>query len=154
MSDLYFKVDDLTDPRIAAFLDDHIKDMRRVSPPESKHALDLPGLQKPEITFWSVWRDSQLVGCGAIKRLDNAHAELKSMRTSPLCRRQGLGASILRFIMDEARRLGYRRMSLETGAMPFFEPARSLYRSHGFVDCAPFAQYKLDPNSVFLTREL
>ena len=148
------KVDDLGDPCIAAFLEDHIKDMRAVSPPESKHALDLDGLKKPEITFWSVWDDSTLVGCGAIKRLDAEHAELKSMRTSPLHRRKGLGATILNFILQEARHRGYRRISLETGSMPFFIPARSLYAKHGFRYCSPFAEYKLDPNSVFMTRDL
>src|SRR5215475_7825970 len=116
---IQIRVDDLSDPRIAAFLEDHMKDMRATSPPESIHALDLNGLKKPEITFWTAWNDSELIGCGALKRLDAEHAELKSMRTSPLHRREGLGRLILQFIMDEARRLGYRRMSLETGSMKF-----------------------------------
>jgi len=148
------RVDDLTDPRIAVFLEEHIKDMRSVSPPESKHALDLEGLKQPEITFWSVWQGSELIGCGALKRLDHEHAELKSMRTAIGQRRKGLGALILKFIMDEARSRGYRRMSLETGSMTFFKPARGLYLSYGFVPCLPFADYKPDPNSVFMTRDL
>ncbi len=151
---LNIRVDDLSDPRIAEFLEDHLKDMRATSPPKSIHALDLNGLKKPEITFWTAWHESMLMGCGALKRLDAEHAELKSMRTSPQHRRQGLGKSILNFILDEARRRGYRRMSLETGSMAFFEPARTLYLNHGFVFCEPFADYKLDPNSVFMTRNL
>lgn len=148
------KLDDLTDPRIADFLAEHIKDMRSVSPPESKHALDLEGLKKPDISFWSVWSGEILVGCVAIKRLDAEHAELKSMRTTPSHRRQGIGALILNFIMDEARRRGYCRMSLETGSMPFFVPARMLYAKHGFKPCPPFEGYKEDPYSAFMTREL
>lgn len=152
--DLQILIDDLSDPRIAAFLEDHIKDMRSVSPPESKHALDLEGLRKPEIKFWSAWSDSVLVGCGALKRLDAEHAELKSMRTSPLHRRKGIGVAILRHIVSEARSSGYIRMSLETGSMPFFEPARALYESYGFTYCRPFADYKDDPNSLFMTLDL
>jgi putative acetyltransferase len=148
------KLDDLTDPRIADFLADHIKDMRSVSPPESKHALDLEGLKKPEIAFWSAWSGEVLVGCVAIKRLDAEHAELKSMRTAPSHRCQGVGAWMLNFSMEEARRRGYRRLSLETGSMPFFVPARLLYAKHGFKPCPPFGSYKEDPNSAFMTREL
>jgi len=148
------RVDDLSDPRIADFLTDHLKDMYATSPPESVHALDLEGLKKPEITFWSVWNGQDLIGCGALKHLSAEHAELKSMRTSPACRRTGIGKLILQFILDEARRRGYRRISLETGSMKFFEPARALYASHGFIDCAPFADYWDDPNSVFMTRSL
>jgi putative acetyltransferase len=148
------RIDDLSDPRIAELLEDHLRDMRRISPPESVHALDLERLKKPEITFWSVWYGSELVGCGALKRLDAEHAELKSMRSANLYRRKGIGKLILEHIMSEARRLGYRTMSLETGSMPFFEPARSLYASYGFVRCAPFADYKEDPYSVCMTRTL
>ncbi len=151
---LEIRVDDLSDLRIADFLQEHLKDMHATSPPESVHALNLEGLKKPEITFWSAWKGSELVGCGALKRLDAAHAELKSMRTSPKHRREGLGKAILKFLLDEARRRGYRRVSLETGSMTFFEPARSLYANHGFTFCAPFADYTDDPNSVFMTRSL
>jgi putative acetyltransferase len=148
------RIDDLSDPRIAEFLDEHLQDMRRISPPESVHALDLARLKKPEITFWSVWSGTDLVGCGALKRLDAEHAELKSMRTAMSSRRTGIGKLILEHIMSEARRLGYRRMSLETGSMAFFEPARSLYASYGFTHCAPFADYKEDPYSVYMTRNV
>lgn len=148
------RVDDLSDPRIAELLEDHLKDMRSVSPPESVHALDLEQLKKPEITFWTAWNGSELVGCGALKRLDAEHAELKSMRTSRLHRREGIGKLILEHIMSEARRSGYRRLSLETGSMPFFEPARTLYASYGFVHCAPFADYKVDPHSAYMSRSI
>jgi putative acetyltransferase len=154
LQNVRIQIDDLTDPRIAEFLEEHLKDMRSVSPPESVHALDLERLKKPEITFWSVWSGSELVGCGALKRLDAEHAELKSMRTSTSCRRKGLGKLILEHIMEEARRRGYRRMSLETGSMAFFEPARALYASYGFVRCAPFANYREDPYSICMTRAL
>lgn len=150
----HIMVDDLSDPRIAAFLEEHIADMRSVTPPESKHALDLESLKKPEITFWSMWHGDSLVGCGAIKHLSSDHAELKSMRTAATTRRSGLGTRMLLYIIEEARQRGYRRLSLETGAMPFFAPARALYAKHGFQPCSPFAGYKDDPNSVFLTREL
>jgi len=152
--DVQIRIDDLTDPRIAEFLDEHLQDMRRISPPESVHALDLERLKKPEITFWSVWSGADLVGCGALNRLDAEHVELKSMRTSMSSRRTGIGKLILEHIMSEARRLGYKRLSLETGSMPFFEPARSLYASYGFARCAPFAAYREDPYSVCMTRNL
>ena len=148
------RVDDLSGPEIAEFLEDHIRDMRSVSPPESKHALDLEGLRKPDITFWTVWEHHQLVGCGAIKELDSTHGEIKSMRTRASHRGKGVGSFVLQHILRVAKERGYRRVSLETGSMPFFEPARRLYRSHGFRDCAPFSNYKKDPNSVFLTRDL
>jgi putative acetyltransferase len=151
---IQIKVDDLSDPRIAEFLEDHLCDMYATSPPESVHALDLDRLKKPEITFWTAWHESELIGCGAIKHLNIEHAELKSMRTSPRHRRKGIAANILHFIMEEARSRGYRKMSLETGSMAFFEPARTLYVRHGFKYCGPFADYELDPNSVFMTRPL
>jgi len=148
------KVDDLTDPRIAALLQEHLDDMYRTSPPESVHALDLAKLRTPEITFWSVWLGSELVGCGALKHLDAEHAELKSMRTPNAHRRKGVGKIILDHILSEARQRGYRRISLETGSMDFFEPARRLYASYGFLPCKPFADYWDDPNSFFMTRTL
>ena len=149
-----FRLDDLTDSRIAALLEEHLADMRRISPPESVHALDLERLRKPEIKFWSAWFGDQLVGCGALKRLDAEHAEIKSMRTSNAFRRKGIGKLMLEHIIDAARRDGYRRLSLETGTPPFFEPARTLYKSYGFEVCPPFADYRIDPYSVCMTRLL
>ncbi|WKD49605.1 GNAT family N-acetyltransferase [Microbulbifer spongiae] len=148
------KVDDLTDPRIADFLEEHISDMKSVSPPESKHALDLDALKEPDITFWSVWQQGDLIGCGAIKELDKTHGEIKSMRTCSSKRGSGIGASLLKHILDEAALRGYERVSLETGSMPFFDPARKLYSKFGFNFCQPFADYKLDANSVFMELKL
>jgi len=148
------KIDDLSDTRIGEFLADHLVDMHSTSPPESVHALDLDGLRQPAVTFWSAWDGPTLVGCVALKELDTRHAELKSMRTSPGQRRRGIGALLLRHVLDEARRRGYRPMSLETGSMEFFEPARALYERHGFEYCAPFADYLPDPNSVFMRIDL
>lgn len=149
-----FQVDDLTDPRIARLLEEHLEDMRAATPPESIHALDLEALKQPEIVFWSLWRGEELAGCGALKRLNDTHAELKSMRTARKFRGMGLGTLILEHILREARARGFRRVSLETGAMEFFAPARALYAKHGFMVCGPFEGYGDDPNSVFMTREI
>ena len=148
------RVDDLRGPEIAAFLEEHLRDMRSVSPPESKHALDLDGLRMPDITFWTVWAEGELVGCGALKELDATHGEIKSMRTSRAHRGKGIATFVLQHILQVANERGYGRVSLETGSMPFFAPARRLYTRHGFRECAPFAEYKHDPNSVFLTMTL
>lgn len=147
-------VDDLTGPEIAAFLEEHICNMRSVSPPESKHALDLAGLRKPEITFWTLWHEKQIAGCCALKELDARHGEIKSMRTSVAMRNRGIGSTLLTHIIREATTRGYTRLSLETGSMPFFAPARRLYVRFGFQECGPFASYKEDPNSVFYTKAL
>ncbi|MFZ6027819.1 MAG: GNAT family N-acetyltransferase [Chloroflexota bacterium] len=148
------KIDDLSDLRVVQFLAEHIADMRSASPPESKHVLDLEGLKKPDVTFWSVWLDDELVACGAIKRLSATHAELKSMRTSAGHRGAGIGTMLVQYIIGAARQRGFRRISLETGAAAFFEPARALYRKNGFEYCPPFDGYRMDPNSVFMTREI
>ncbi|NHC35019.1 GNAT family N-acetyltransferase [Scytonema millei] len=148
------KIDDLSGSEIAEFLKDHIREMKSVSPPESKHALDLAGLRKPEITFWTVWDDSRLIGCGAMKELDASHAEIKSMRTATAYRGKGIASMLLQHILNEAKLRGYRRISLETGSMPFFQPARNLYEKYGFKNCAPFATYKEDPNSIFMAKDL
>jgi putative acetyltransferase len=124
------------------------------SPPESIHALDLEGLRKPEITFWTAWQGDELLGCGALKELDAQHAEIKSMRTSSRHLRKGVAKAILAHILDVAKHRGYRRLSLETGSQPGFEPARQLYGSFDFVCCGPFAEYWDDPHSVFMTREI
>ena len=147
-------IDDLSGKEIAEFLEEHINDMKGISPPESKHALDLEGLRKPEVTFWTVWDNQTLIGCGALVELNLQHAEIKSMRTSSLSRQKGIASRLLQHMLNEASRRDYCRLSLETGSMPFFEPARNLYARFGFKYCAPFANYKEDPNSVFMTIEL
>ena len=147
-------VDDLTGPEIAAFLDGHVREMLSISPPESKHALDLEALRTPGITFWSVRDGSAVVGCGALKRLDACHGEVKSMRTAVARKRSGIASMMLEHIIAEARRMGFTRLSLETGSAEFFAPARGLYEKFGFEYCEPFAGYRPDPLSVFLTRTL
>ncbi len=147
-------IDDLSGQEIAEFLAEHIAELRAISAPESKHALDIEGLRKPEITFWTIWDKQILVGCGAIKELEARHAEVKSMRTSSSSKRQGNASRLLQHILDEAANRTYNRLSLETGSMPFFEPARKLYAKFGFQYCAPFSSYREDPNSVFMTKEL
>ncbi|HPF14728.1 MAG TPA: GNAT family N-acetyltransferase [Planctomycetota bacterium] len=148
---MHVRLDDLSGPKIADFLEAHLTDMRRISPPESKHALDLDALRQPEITFWTVWDQASLIGCGALKQLDPHHGEIKSMRTATSHRGKGVASSLLVHMLAVARERGYARVSLETGSMPFFEPARNLYARHGFRPCEPFAQYQPDPNSVFLS---
>lgn len=148
------KLDDLTGPEVAQLLDEHIQNMAKHSPPESRHALNLEGLRKPEIKFWSAWEVGHLVGCGALKELDEQHGEIKSMRTSSLHLRKGVAKKVLQHILEEAKKRNYRRLSLETGSMAAFEPARRLYLSFGFQYCKPFSDYIEDPNSVFMTVEL
>lgn len=148
----HIRTDDLTGPEIRQLLEEHLAEMRRISPPESVHALDLERLRQPGITFWTAWRGEQLVGCGALKHLEPGHGEIKSMRTALAHQGTGVGTAMLRHILAEADRRGYHRLSLETGSQPHFEPARQLYRRHGFVSCAPFADYRVDPNSAYFTR--
>ena len=148
------RLDDLRGPEVIRLLHTHLQSMASQSPPESVHALDLEGLRKPEVTFWSVWQNSELMGCGALKELECRHGEIKSMRTVSSHLRKGVASHLLRHILDEARRRSYARLSLETGSTDGFAPARRLYASFGFRPCAPFADYVEDPFSVFMTREL
>jgi putative acetyltransferase len=148
------RVDDLNGPEIIQLLQEHLHSMTLHSPPESIHALDIEKLRKPDITFWAVWQDSRLMGCGALKELDAAHGEIKSMRTASAHLRKGVATAMLTHILEEARRRSYRRLSLETGSVEAFAPARSLYARFGFKPCAPFAEYVEDPYSVFMTIEL
>jgi putative acetyltransferase len=146
--------DDLTGAAIIHLLEEHLRRLSLISPPESRHALDLSGLRQPDITFWSVWNGSELAGCGALKELDKEHGEIKSMRTADAYLRQGVASRVLGHMIEEAKRRGYRRLSLETGSMADFEPARKLYAGFGFTLCRPFASYRDDPNSIFMTKEL
>lgn len=146
--------DDLSGPEIRTLLEEHLHNMYQITPRESVHALDLDALRKPEITFWTAWSGSELRGCGALKELSPTHGEVKSMRTSVAHRRNGVGKAILRHIIAESRKRSYTRLSLETGAMKAFEPARRLYSSFGFTDCPPFGDYTNDPNSVFMSLKL
>lgn len=152
--DLRIEIDDLSSPAVAEFLLDHLTEMRSTSPPESTHALDIEDLRRPDVTFWTVWLSTSLVGCGALKRIDDEHCELKSMRTSPRHTRIGVASALLDHIITEAADRGYTRMNLESGSMAFFEPARQLYLKFGFEFCPPFGRYRADPNSVFMTKSL
>jgi len=148
------RVDDLRGPEIAALLEEHLAHLRKLSPPCSAHALDLERLRKPEITFWSVWEGAELVGCGALKELDPRHGEIKSMRTVAAHLRKGIASRVVRHVLEEAKRRGYRRLSLETGSTEPFAPAHNLYSSFGFKTCGPFADYQEDPFSLFMTKEI
>lgn len=151
---MHIRVDDLTHPAVLALLREHLAGMHAQSPPESVHALGLDRLRAPDITFWAVWEDENLLGCGALRQLDDRHGELKSMRTAQAHLRRGVGSALLTHILDEARRRGLTRLSLETGSTPGFDPARRLYARFGFTECGPFADYAEDPFSVFMTRSL
>jgi putative acetyltransferase len=151
---MHIRVDDLTGREIAVLLSAHLDHGNAHSPPESVHALDLDGLRAPDITFWSAWDGDELLGCGALRELSPEHAELKSMHTAARHRGKGVGRAILEHILKEAKARGYARISLETGSMEAFAPARALYQRYGFAECPPFGSYKLDPYSTFMTREL
>ncbi|MEK4662380.1 GNAT family N-acetyltransferase [Priestia sp. FSL H7-0729] len=148
------KVDDLSGVQVKALIAEHLQGMAADSPPESIHALNLDGLKKPEITFWCAWEGEDLLGCGAIKELDPEHTELKSMRTASAHLRKGVARKILDHILEVATERGYKRISLETGSMDSFIPARKLYEDFGFEYCEPFADYILDPNSTFMTKTI
>jgi putative acetyltransferase len=148
------RLDDLSGTQVHALLEEHLRNMAQLSPPESVHALDLDELRKPEITFWTAWSADVLLGCGALKELTPRHGEVKSMRTAYAHRRKGVARAMLAHIIEEARKRSYSRLSLETGAMQAFEPAQELYVRFGFTYCRPFADYIEDPNSVFMTRVL
>ncbi len=147
-------IDDPARPDVLALLEEHLANMHELSPPESVHALDVSGLKTPDITFWTARENDTLIGCGALKRLDDKHGELKSMRTPQSLRRRGAGRALLEHIILEARKRGYVRLSLETGSSDHFIAARTLYQSYGFTYCEPFRDYTPDPNSVFMTLSL
>ena len=148
------EVDDLSGSAIRELLQAHLQSALLDSPPASVHALDVEGLRKPEVTFWTAWENGELFGCGALKELDSQHGEIKSMRTASGHLRKGVARNLLNHIIEEARRRGYSRLSLETGSMEAFAPARKLYGGFGFTYCEPFADYVEDPYSVFMTRGL
>lgn len=145
---------DFADPRLAAFLQDHLDDMEPTAPPESRHALDLSGLQAAHVRMWVATDDHGIVGTAALAGLDDMHEELKSMRTAPRVRGTGVATRMLAHVLDDARRRGVRRVSLETGSMAFFEPARRFYAGAGFAPCGPFGTYVDDPHSTFMTLDL
>ncbi len=148
------EIDDLTRPAVHALLREHMRSMHALGPPESVHALDLAGLRRPEITFWTAWEGELLLGCGALLALSATHGEVKSMRTPEAHRRTGAGRALLTHIIEVARARGVERLSLETGTVAAFVPAHRLYASAGFTFTGPFGAYKEDVNSVFMTLAL
>ena len=144
------KIDDLSDPAVISFLHEHLEHMVKVTPSGCVHALDIGALKKPEITFWTGWDDHELLCCGAMKRLDNQTAELKSMRTAPSHLCKGLASLLLGHILNEAKKMAIKKLYLETGSYAEFEPARNLYEKFGFEYTQPFADYSDNPNSVYM----
>ena len=140
------------DPEVHELLTKHFIELRAASPEGSAHVLDIPGLKVPSIKFWSLYNNDQLMGCGALKFLDNGHGEFKSIRIHDNFRKKGHGAIVINHLINEAKKLDIKRLSIETGAGDFFIPARKLFKSCGFKPCEPFAHYKEDINSVYLTK--
>ena len=130
----------------------HFIELRAASPEGSAHVLDIPGLQVSSIKFWSFWENEKLFGCGALKFLDTSHGEFKSIRVHDNFRKKGNGIKIINHLIDEAKKLNIKRISIETGAGKFFEPARKLFKNCDFTTCEPFAHYKEDINSIYLTK--
>ncbi|WP_234682943.1 GNAT family N-acetyltransferase [Bradyrhizobium monzae] len=145
--------DDPKAPHVADLLAHHLAELQSVMG-EHAQALDASGLSDSAVTFWTVWQDDALVGFGALKQLDDTHAEVKSMRAAPAARGTGVGRAILHHLIAEARKRGYARLSLETGTAPLHVPAVALYRSAGFVSCAPFADYRASPHNQFMSLDL
>lgn len=144
----------LDDPRVIALLDTHLTLARAATAQGSAHALDVAELRAPDMSFWSAWEGDTLAGTGALRRLTAHHGEIKSMHVAESVRRRGVGSAMLRHITASARARGMSRLSLETGSWPYFAPARAMYARHGFVECAPFGEYRADSNSVFMTLDL
>ncbi|MFQ3278288.1 MAG: putative acetyltransferase [Colwellia sp.] len=148
------RIGSLTHPAVITLLEEHHQDMLSHSPAESVHALDLSALAQEGITFWSVWENNKLAGCGALKELDGTHGEIKSMRTARHFLRQGIAKLLMEHMIAQAHRLGYQKLSLETGTMDAFLPAQKLYQQLGFTQCLPFADYQEDPYSIFMSKAL
>ena len=141
-------------PEVNNLLTKHFIELRSVSPEGSAHVLDIPGLKTPSIKFWSLWDNNQLIGCGALKFLDETHGEFKSIRVADKHRKKGMGEKIISHLITEAKKIGIKRLSIETGAGEFFSPARKLFKKFGFKTCKPFAHYKEDPNSCYFDLEI
>ena len=141
-------------PEVHELLVKHFIELRAASPEGSAHVLDIPGLKDPSIKFWSLWHGEKLVGCGALKFLDKKHGEFKSIRVNDNFRRQGNGMNVITHLIKEAKKLNVTKLSIETGAGDFFKPARELFSKCGFEKCEPFAHYKKDVNSVYLTKSI
>ncbi len=141
-------------PKVNQLLKNHFVELRSASPEGSAHVLDIPGLIAPSIKFWSLWEKDKLIGCGALKFLEKHHGEFKSIRIHDDFRGKGHGKKIINHLINEAKKLDIKRLSIETGAGDFFAPARKLFSNCGFKPCPPFAHYKEDINSLYLTKFL
>jgi putative acetyltransferase len=144
----------LDDPQVIAMLKFHFDTNISVTPPGSAHVFDLSRLKEPDVSFWSAWDSDTLVGVGALKRMNGEDGEVKSMHTRKEARGSGVGSAMLRHILGKAKAMGLKRLYLETGSFDYFAPARALYARHGFAECPPFAEYNLDKNSTFMSREI
>ena len=142
------------DPEVNNLLIKHFIELRAASPEGSAHVLDIPGLKVPSIKFWSLWDGEKLIGCGALKFLDKEHGEFKSIRIHDNFRKLGQGINVINHLINEAKKLNIKRISIETGAGDFFIPARKLFKRTGFSECEPFAHYEVDINSVYLTKKI
>jgi putative acetyltransferase len=147
-------VDDLSRPQVLALLEEHLRNMYELSPPDQVFAFDASKLKSPGVTFWTAWDGELLVGCAALKELSATEGEIKSMRTPLVLRRTGAGRALLNHIIDVARARAYRVLYLETGRHPAFLPAQTLYRSAGFALCGLFGTYRENGNSVFMSMPL
>ena len=139
-------------PEVNKLLVKHFSELRAVSPKDSCHVLDIAGLKDPSIKFWSLWENNELMGSGALKFLDNEHGEFKSIRVHDDFRKKGNGLKVIQHLISEAKKLNIKRLSIETGAGKFFESARKLFKKCNFEPCKPFAHYKEDINSIYLTK--
>ncbi len=151
---MLIRQDDLTGNAVQQLLKTHLEDAYKNSPADSVFALDVSELLHPEITFWTIWKNRNLLGCGALKQLDESHGEIKSMRTHEDALGQGVGSAMLTHIIKQARQQGFNKLSLETGNNDAYAPARNLYQKFGFTTCGPFADYELNKFSVFMSRAL
>jgi putative acetyltransferase len=151
---LRIELDDLSRPDVLALLEEHLRNMYAITPPEHVFAFDASQPRAPDVTFWTAWSGESLLGCAALKELSSTEGEIKSMRTPAARRRTGAGRALLNHIIDVARSRGYRALYLETGRQPEFLPAQTLYASAGFTRCGPFGQYRENGNSVFMSLSL
>jgi|TARA_B100001063_G_C16421862_1_gene384572 putative acetyltransferase len=139
-------------PEVNELLTKHFIELRAASPKGSAHVLDIPGLKISSIKFWSLWENEKLLGCGALKFLENSHGEFKSIRVHDNFRKKGNGIKVINHLIEEAKKLQIKRLSIETGAGEFFAPARKLFKKCNFEICKPFAHYKEDENSLYFTK--
>ena len=141
-------------PEVDELLRKHFIELRSVSPAGSTHVLDIDGLKNPSIKFWSLWENEKLMGCGALKFLNENHGEFKSIRVADQYRGKGYGQKIITHLIAEAKELKIKKISIETGSGKFFKSARKLFKNFGFEKCEPFSHYKADANSCYMTLEI